>query len=131
MSNRKLIRPSLAELKEQVPNLAPRKRPSPHEQTNAENFYSAELEAIRSAQKSVNLEAYIFQKGEVARRFVDAFAERARAGVGDRLPAHHRELRGPAGPLVRRLLRDDVQVLGGIHVQGRLSANLNLADELG
>ena len=49
--------------------------------TNAENFYSAGLEAIRSAQKSVNLEAYIFQKGEVARRFVDAFAERARAGV--------------------------------------------------
>jgi cardiolipin synthase len=49
--------------------------------TNAENFYTAELEAIRSAQGSVNLEAYIFQKGEVARQFVETLTDRARAGV--------------------------------------------------
>ena len=40
--NRKLIRPSLTDLKE--PNMAPRgglqrKKPAPPEQTNAENFY--------------------------------------------------------------------------------------------
>jgi cardiolipin synthase A/B len=49
--------------------------------TNGEQFYEAELAAIRQATRSVNLEAYIFQKGEVTRRFLDALAERARAGV--------------------------------------------------
>src|SRR3954470_11313647 len=33
---------------------------------NGENFYKAELQAIGQAQHSVNIEAYIFQKGEVA-----------------------------------------------------------------
>lgn len=39
--NRKLIRPSLTELKEQVVNAGrpQRKKPAPPEQTNAENFY--------------------------------------------------------------------------------------------
>ena len=49
--------------------------------TNGEVYYEAELEAISQAESSVNLEAYIFQKGEVADRFVRALAERARAGV--------------------------------------------------
>jgi cardiolipin synthase len=49
--------------------------------TNGPAFYPRELEAIRSATQSVNLEAYIFQKGEIARQFVDAMTERARAGV--------------------------------------------------
>jgi sRNA-binding regulator protein Hfq len=41
MSNRKLIRPSLADIKEQMTARQPRaaKRPSPSDQTNAENFY--------------------------------------------------------------------------------------------
>jgi host factor-I protein len=40
MSNRKLIRPSLAEIKEQMVTVRqPRKRTSTNEQTNAENFY--------------------------------------------------------------------------------------------
>lgn len=49
--------------------------------TNGENFYDAELAEIRNAKKSINIEAYIFQKGEVTRRFVEALTERARAGV--------------------------------------------------
>lgn len=53
--------------------------------TNGEVFYEAELEAIRAAQESVNIEAYIFQKGELTKRFVDALTERARAGVKVRL----------------------------------------------
>ncbi len=48
---------------------------------NGEVYYEAELEAIRAAKQNINLEAYIFQKGRVARRFVEALAERARAGV--------------------------------------------------
>ena len=40
MSNRKLIRPSLAEIKEQLTTVKPpRRRPSQNDQTNAENFY--------------------------------------------------------------------------------------------
>lgn len=53
--------------------------------TNGPCFYEAELQAIRSAQSTINLEAYIFQPGEIARRYVDALAERARAGVQVRL----------------------------------------------
>ncbi|MGH9631573.1 MAG: phospholipase D-like domain-containing protein, partial [Bryobacteraceae bacterium] len=49
--------------------------------TNGEVFYEAELEALRRARMSINLEAYIFTKGEVTRRFLDVLAERARAGV--------------------------------------------------
>ena len=49
--------------------------------TNGEQFYEAELDAIRKARRSINLEAYIFQKGEVTRRFISALAERARAGL--------------------------------------------------
>ena len=53
--------------------------------TNGEVYFEAELEAIARAEHSVNLEAYIFQRGEVAERFVRALAERARAGVEVRL----------------------------------------------
>lgn len=49
--------------------------------TNGEEFYEAELQAIQAATQSVNLEAYIFQRGKVAHRFLTALAERARAGV--------------------------------------------------
>jgi cardiolipin synthase A/B len=58
-----------------------------HEKTQVEvlstgqAFYDAMLEEIRSARQTINLEAYIFKRGEVARRFVDALLERARAGV--------------------------------------------------
>ena len=37
--NRKLIRPSLTDLKDQMVTRQQRKKPAPPEQTNAENFY--------------------------------------------------------------------------------------------
>ncbi len=49
--------------------------------TNGDNFYPAALDAIRSARRSVCLEAYVFHKSEIARMYVEALAERARAGV--------------------------------------------------
>jgi len=52
---------------------------------NGELFYEAELEAIRSAQSHISLEAYIFQRGDVAKRFLAALTERAREGVKVRL----------------------------------------------
>ena len=53
--------------------------------TNGNHFYEAELEAIRAARSHICLEAYIFQKGEIAGRYVEALAERARNGVEVRL----------------------------------------------
>ncbi len=53
--------------------------------TNGEEYYPAELEAIRGAKKFIHLEAYIFQKGRVTSEFVAALAERARAGVQVRM----------------------------------------------
>jgi cardiolipin synthase A/B len=55
--------------------------------TNGENYYEAELEAIRSAQRNIHIEAYIFQKGKVADRFLQALTERAQEGVEVRLTA--------------------------------------------
>ena len=52
-----------------------------HVFTNGPNFYPAALDAIRGAQSSVCLEAYIFHKSEIGRMYVEALAERARAGV--------------------------------------------------
>ncbi|HUN83424.1 MAG TPA: phospholipase D-like domain-containing protein [Terracidiphilus sp.] len=49
--------------------------------SNGPNFYPAELNAIRNANSSVNLEAYIFRKGEIGKLFVGALTERARAGL--------------------------------------------------
>jgi cardiolipin synthase len=49
--------------------------------TDGTTFYPAMLESIRSATESVNLEVYIFKKGEIASQFIDALSERARAGV--------------------------------------------------
>jgi cardiolipin synthase A/B len=49
--------------------------------TNGEHFYPAMLEAIRGARETINMECYIFRKGEVGDSFVEALAERARAGV--------------------------------------------------
>jgi cardiolipin synthase len=53
--------------------------------TNGEVYYEAELAAIRAARRSVHLEAYIFQKGVVAARFLEALVERAQAGVEVRM----------------------------------------------
>jgi cardiolipin synthase len=48
---------------------------------NGDEFYPAMLEAIESASQSVTMEQYIYWDGAVGRRFAEAFAERARAGV--------------------------------------------------
>jgi cardiolipin synthase A/B len=52
---------------------------------NGEVYYEAELQAMREAQQSIHLEAYIFQKGRVASEFLEVLTERARAGVKVRL----------------------------------------------
>jgi len=49
--------------------------------TDGTSFYPSALDAIRSARQSICLEAYVFHPGEIARLYVDAMTERAKAGV--------------------------------------------------
>jgi cardiolipin synthase len=48
---------------------------------NGENFYRAELDAMRQARRSIDIEAYIFHKGKLTDELLDVLTERARAGV--------------------------------------------------
>jgi cardiolipin synthase A/B len=53
--------------------------------TNGAQFYPAMRDAIRAAEASVHLEAYIFQPGEAADVLIDALVDRAEAGVEVRI----------------------------------------------
>ena len=53
--------------------------------TNGTQFYPAMLAAIREAHHSINVEAYIFEPGEIVDQVVAALAERAKAGVEVRI----------------------------------------------
>lgn len=48
---------------------------------NGDQIFPSMLQAIQSATETINFETYIYWSGEVGRRFADALAERARAGV--------------------------------------------------
>jgi cardiolipin synthase len=48
---------------------------------NGDEIFPALLGAIARAERSISFETYIYWSGEIGRRFADALAERARAGV--------------------------------------------------
>ena len=48
---------------------------------NGNEIFPAMLRGIRSAKHSINFETYVFWDGDIARKFTEALAERARAGV--------------------------------------------------
>lgn len=48
---------------------------------NGIEIFPAMLESIRSAQKTITFEAYIYWSDDVGQKFIDALAERARNGV--------------------------------------------------
>jgi cardiolipin synthase A/B len=48
---------------------------------DGERFYTAEMQAMRQARHSINIEAYIFHKGKVTDEVLQIITERARAGV--------------------------------------------------
>ena len=79
--------------------------------TDGPEFYAAELAAIHTARRSINLEAYIFQRGEIARQFIEALTERARAGVQVRVNLDFFGSLGTHRQLVRSLTRAGGQVL--------------------
>jgi len=48
---------------------------------NGDEIFPAMLEAIKSAQKTITFETYIYWSGDIGKRFCDALSERAKAGV--------------------------------------------------
>lgn len=48
---------------------------------NGDQIFPAMLAAIRGAQRTINLETYIYWSGDIGGQFAEALAERARAGV--------------------------------------------------
>jgi len=48
---------------------------------NGIEIFPSMLSAIRSAKRTINLEFYIYWDGDIGRKFAEALAERARAGV--------------------------------------------------
>jgi cardiolipin synthase len=49
--------------------------------TDGDMFYPTMLEAIRNARETINMECYIFKKGDIGDAFIDALCDRAKAGV--------------------------------------------------
>ncbi len=72
---------------------------------NGDQIFPAMLQAIASAKKTVNFEAYIFWSSEVGTRFRDALAERAKNGVEVRV------LLDAVGSMGSKLKSSDVDVL--------------------
>ena len=48
---------------------------------NGDEIFPPMLKAIRSAQRSITFETYIYWSGDIGKQFADALSERARAGV--------------------------------------------------
>ena len=63
--NRKLIRPSLTDLKDQMVSRQQRKKPAPPDQTNAENFYY-----VKQMQSKTSM-VIVLQDGEQIRGVIE------------------------------------------------------------
>src|SRR5262249_60471715 len=75
---------------------------------NGDACFDVMLGAIRAAQRSVNLEIYIFKGDAVGTRFADALSERARAGVEVRVLVD--SFGSSLGPLQDRMTAAGVKV---------------------
>ncbi len=76
---------------------------------NGDAFFPAMLDAIRGAQESVHFEVYIFEPDEIGQQFMEAFKQRARAGVEVRLV-----LDGMGAYKMRKRHRDELREAGVI-----------------
>src|SRR5690242_5977216 len=74
---------------------------------NGDAFYPPMLQAIREARDTINFETYIFEPDEIGQHFIDAFKERAMAGVEVRLLVD-----GFGGMKLKRRYRDDLKRAG-------------------
>src|SRR5688572_18364878 len=48
---------------------------------NGDQIFPAMLDAIRAAERTIDLETFIYWKGDTGKQFTDALIERAQAGV--------------------------------------------------
>jgi len=78
--------------------------------TGGAHFYPAMRDAIRSAQTSVNVEAYIFEPGDAGNLLIDALVERARSGVEVRVVLDAIGSKGMRGPSLGQLRNAGCQV---------------------
>ena len=78
--------------------------------TNGAQFYPAMRDAIRAANASVNLEAYILKPGAAADMLSEAMIERARAGVEVRVVVDALGSSWPFNSEIRRLIAGGCQV---------------------
>ena len=74
---------------------------------NGDAFFPAILNAIKEARDSINFEVYIFEPDEIGRQFIEAFKERARAGVEVRVL-----LDGFGGMKLKKRYRDELREAG-------------------
>jgi cardiolipin synthase A/B len=74
---------------------------------NGDAFYPSMLQAIREATDSVNFETYIFEPDEIGMQFIEAFKDRARAGVEVRLL-----IDGFGGLKLKKRYREDLRRSG-------------------
>jgi cardiolipin synthase len=88
---------------------------------NGDAFYPAMLQAIREAKDSVNFETYIFEPDEIGMQFMDAFKERARAGIEVRFL-----IDGFGGLKLKKRYREDLRKAGVKVVRFRPFALRNL-----
>jgi cardiolipin synthase len=77
---------------------------------NGVQFFPSMLAAIRGAQKTINLEFYIYWDGEVGRQFAEALAERARAGVAVKVILDAVGSASMSGALIDFLLRNGIDI---------------------
>jgi len=75
--NRKLIRPTLSEVQDQMGTRLQRKKPAPPEQTNAENFYY-----IKQMQARTQM-VVVLDTGEVIHGVIEWYKENEAKGGGD------------------------------------------------
>lgn len=52
---------------------------------NGDGIFPPMLEVIRSARQSINFEAFLFESSDIGTKFIEAFSERAQAGVKVRI----------------------------------------------
>jgi cardiolipin synthase len=78
--------------------------------TNGTQFYPAMRDAIRAAESSVNLEAYILYRGEAADMLAGALLDRAKAGIQVRIVVDAIGSGWPFNREIRRLAAGGCQV---------------------
>src|SRR5687767_8785855 len=77
---------------------------------NGARIFPSMLAAIRGAQKTINLEFYIYWDGDIGRQFAEALADRARAGIEVKVILDAVGSSGMSGTLVEFMQRNGIDI---------------------